>query len=71
MTVRDGWRNDFYYYSPPPYQSYILWSSGHWNDLTFPPWIDMNEFKSQYSRFYEKARSWAADDVISMGTGEK
>ena len=71
MTVRDGWKNDFYYYSPPPYQSYILWSSGHWNDLTFPPWIDMNEFRSQYSRFYEQARSWASDDVIFMGTGEK
>ena len=71
MTVKDGWRNDFYYYSPPPYQSYILWSSGNWNDLTFPPWIDMNEFKSKYSRFYNTAVSWAADDIIFMGTGEK
>ena len=71
LTVKDGWKNDFYYYCPPPYQSYILWSSGHWNDLTFPPWIDMNEFKKKYQRFYETAVSWAADDIIFMGTGEK
>ena len=71
MTVKDGWGNDFYYYSPPPYQSYILWSSGGWSDLTFPPWIDMNEFKRKYSKFFETALRWAKDDIIYMGTGEK
>ena len=71
-TVKDGWKNDFYYYCPPPYQSYILWSSGAYDDLTFPPWIDLNEFRSQYGdKFYSKALQWSADDIVFMGTGEK
>lgn len=70
-TVRDGWRNDFYYYCPPPYQSYILWSSGA-DGNTFPPWIDLNEFRSQYGEtFYNTALGWTADDIIFMGSGEK
>lgn len=40
MTVRDGWGHDFYYYSPPPYQSYRLWSAGP-NGKTYPPWLDL------------------------------
>ena len=71
MSVKDGWGHDFYYYSPPPYQTYVLWSSGAWNDLTFPPWIDMDVFKQKYSKFYNTAVSWAADDIVFMGTGEK
>ena len=77
LTVQDGWYYDFYYYSPPPYQSYILWSSGA-NAKTFPPWIDMNEFKSKYGnkkvqgKYMDKlAREWAQDDIIFMGTGER
>ena len=38
VTVRDGWLNEIYYYSPAPYQTYRLWSAGA-NGRTFPPWI--------------------------------
>ena len=72
MTVKDGWGNDFYYYSPPPYQSYILWSSGAYDDNTFPPWIDLSDFRGQYGEdFYKKALEWSQDDIVFMGTGEK
>jgi len=27
-TVRDGWGRDLYYWSPPPYQTYDIWSAG-------------------------------------------
>ena len=62
VTVLDGWGNDFYYYSPPPHQSYILWSSGA-DGLTFPPWIDLETLSAS-------DRAWAlkviADDVKHM-----
>ena len=28
ITVRDGWNQELHYSSPPPYQSYKLWSDG-------------------------------------------
>lgn len=59
VTVLDGWGNDFYYYSPPPYQSYIIWSSGP-DGKTFPPWIDLATLTPSER---EIALKWMADDV--------
>ena len=61
MTVYDGWGNEFFYYSPPPYQSYRLWSSGP-DGKTFPPWIPLDEIPSGK----EEAISWMADDIMFL-----
>lgn len=55
-TVQDGWGEDFYYYSPPPYQSYQLWSSGP-NKRTFPPWMEPEQKDRQV------VNRWIADDI--------
>ena len=55
-TVLDGWGEDFYYYSPPPYQSYQLWSSGP-NKRTFPPWMEPEE------KDRKVVNRWIADDI--------
>lgn len=62
ITVLDGWMNDFYYYSPPPYQSYQLWSAGP-NGRTFPPWIARDELNTQQNRTVNK---WIQDDIIHI-----
>ena len=59
MTVADGWGNEFYYHSQPPYQSYDLWSGGA-NYMTFPPWLDESEFSSAELK---TIRQWKGDDV--------
>ena len=59
MTVRDGWNEDFYYYSLPPYQSYQLWSSGP-DKRTFPPWFDKSTLSGSDLQFVNK---WTADDI--------
>lgn len=67
MTVLDGWKNDFYYYSPPPFQSYRLWSSGPRQDgvyPTFPPWVPFDTLKSDADR--KKAAEWMSDDIMFM-----
>ena len=55
-TVLDGWGEDFYYYSPPPYQSYQLWSSGP-NKRTFPPWMEPEQ------KDRDVVNKWIADDI--------
>jgi len=65
MTVVDGWYHDFYYYSPPPYQSYRIWSAGP-NGKTFPPWIDMEKFAKSKSSQAALAQSWTKDDIVHM-----
>ena len=62
ITIRDGWANEFYYYSPVPFQSYRVWSSGP-NGKTFPPWVDL---KSLNSADAKKALEWMADDIAGM-----
>lgn len=62
VTVKDGWRREFYYYSPSPYQRYTLWSAGA-NGRTFPPWIDK---KSLNSRANECIGKWVHDDIIHL-----
>ena len=63
ITVNDGWGNEFYYYSLPPYQSYTLWSAGA-NGKTFPPWMDLGQLTSDKDR--QTATEWLADDIIQM-----
>ena len=63
ITVLDGWRQDFYYYSPPPFQSYRLWSSGP-NRKTFPPWYPLEKLKSEGDK--RKAMDWMGDDISFM-----
>ena len=58
FTVRDGWGNDFYYYSPTPYQSYILWSSGP-DGKTFPPWMEAPSGREN------EVNGWIKDDIRS------
>ena len=59
MTVRDGWDEDFYYYSPPPYQSYQLWSSGP-DKRTFPPWMDKSSLQQGEIKL---VNDWISDDI--------
>ena len=61
MTVADGWGNEFFYYSPAPYQSYRLWSAGA-NGTSFPPWIPLDTLKSDSDK--KKASNWMADDIL-------
>jgi prepilin-type N-terminal cleavage/methylation domain-containing protein len=63
ITCRDGWGQDFYYYSPPPYQGYRLWSSGP-NTETFPPWITEKEIDEMSGTDSRIAREWKADDLV-------
>ena len=65
MTVRDGWGNDFYYYSPTPHQSYTLWSAGP-DGKTFPPWVTDEELENMKSDERAVARGWMADDIMHM-----
>ena len=58
-SVLDGWGEEFYYYSPPPYQSYQLWSSGP-NKRTFPPWTDKSSLQNNEIQLVNK---WIADDI--------
>lgn len=67
-TVYDGWGREFFYYSPAPYQTYTLWSAGA-NGRTFPPWIDLGQFKNDHRKQYELAIGWMADDIKYMSTG--
>ena len=67
ITCKDGWGNDFYYYSLPPFQNYRLWSAGP-NGKTFPPWIPDEEIENnpELQKFKGRIRNWVADDVVHM-----
>ena len=62
ISIADGWGNDLYYYSPAPYQSYVLWSAGP-NARTFPPWISRDSLNADASRC---VGYWIADDIVSL-----
>ena len=62
ISMRDGWGNDFYYYSPAPYQSYVIWSAGP-NGRTFPPWVSRESLGSQASACVSY---WTKDDLIHL-----
>lgn len=63
ITVEDGWFREFYYYSPPPYQTYTIWSAGP-NGKTFPPWVSRTDIDNSTAK--EIISSWTADDIIHM-----
>lgn len=65
VTVVDGWHNEFYYYSPSPYQRYTLWSSGP-NGRTFPPWVDRTSPDLSSANAQRCISLWVADDIIHM-----
>ena len=62
VNVVDGWDNPFYYYSPPPYQTYVLWSAGP-NGRTFPPWVAREKLDSSANACIGY---WVEDDITSM-----
>lgn len=62
ITVRDGWLNEIYYYSPAPFQSYRLWSSGP-NGRTFPPWISRQGLSKKAQ---ECVSLWTVDDIENL-----
>ena len=64
MTVRDGWGMDLFYYSPPPYQGYRLWSAGP-DGKTIPPWIDPANLDADNRK---TAADWMADDIVGLST---
>lgn len=65
ITVRDGWKRTYYYYSPPPHQSYTLWSAGA-NGKTFPPWVTDEEIMGMTESDRNTAQSWLSDDIVHM-----
>lgn len=62
ITIRDGWGNDFYYYSPAPYQSYVVWSSGA-NGRTFAPWVAREKLSGDANRCISY---WTKDDIVGQ-----
>ena len=58
MSITDGWGNELYYYSAPPYQSYRVWSSGP-DGKTFPPWIPLKDYT-----YKTEAAKWMDDDIV-------
>ena len=62
ITVRDGWGRELFYYSPPPHQTYRVWSSGA-DGMTFPPWVDLNGLNATERTL---ALSWMKDDIAVM-----
>ena len=62
ITMRDGWEHDLYYYSPEPYQGYVLWSAGP-NGRTFPPWISRESLPSDGNRCVSY---WTKDDISGL-----
>jgi len=65
VTMCDAYRRELYYYSPPPYQSYCIWSSGK-DQKTFPPWMSEKEIDAMGTENAKTARSWKADDIMHM-----
>lgn len=62
ITMVDGWRNEFFYYSPKPYQNYVLWSAGP-NERTFPPWISRKDLDAGQNKC---VGVWTEDDIVHM-----
>ena len=62
ITVRDGWGRELFYYSPPPHQTYRVWSSGS-DGMTFPPWTDLNTLNESERRI---VLNWTKDDIAVM-----
>lgn len=65
MSVRDGWQEEIFYYSPPPYQSYRLWSAGP-NKKTIPPWVELENLSNKGGGGLATAMKWVADDIVGL-----
>lgn len=65
ITIMDGWSNELYYYSKPPYQAYRLWSAGA-NGKTFPPWVPEEELNDFSAAEKKKILNWISDDIVHM-----
>ena len=69
ITVKDGWNNELFYYSPPPHQTYRVWSAGgdrqgpDGKSMTFPPWVDLNTLSESERRI---VLNWTKDDIAVM-----
>lgn len=74
VTVLDGFshsdedgdgmmeRTEFFYYSPAPHQSYVLWSAGP-NGRTFPPWVPRESLTPAAKAC---VGYWTEDDIMIM-----
>ena len=62
ITVRDGWGHELFYYSPPPHQTYRVWSSGA-DGKTFPPWVELTSLTESERRI---VLNWMKDDIAVM-----
>lgn len=62
MTIYDGWSQELFYYSEPPYSSYKLWSAGA-NGQTFPPWYDRGQLSGNDLTTVEE---WTSDDISGL-----
>lgn len=66
ITMNDGWGNELYYYSLPPYQKYRIWSAGP-NGRTFPPWVSPEELRTGALSGHQKLiNQWVGDDIVQM-----
>lgn len=62
VTMQDGWGNELFYYSPAPYQSYVVWSAGP-NGRTFPPWVAREKLGADANRCIGY---WISDDIVGL-----
>lgn len=62
ITMNDGWLNELFYYSPAPYQTYVVWSAGP-NGKTFPPWISRDKLSAADNK---NIGAWIADDIVNQ-----
>ena len=62
ITIKDGWGRELFYYSPPPHQTYRVWSSGA-DGMTFPPWTDLSTLTETERKV---VFSWTKDDIAIM-----
>jgi uncharacterized protein YjhX (UPF0386 family) len=60
VTMMDAYDQEYYYYSPPPHQSYRLWSAGP-DHRTFPPWIPLDNLSKEERAWVTK---WLKDDIV-------
>lgn len=64
VTIKDGWGNDLYYYSAPPYSSYKVWSAGP-NGNTFPASINLKTLAhSDHKEDLGIIADWIKDDIV-------
>jgi prepilin-type N-terminal cleavage/methylation domain-containing protein len=63
VTLLDAWDQEYFYYSPPPYQSYRVWSAGP-DRRTFPPWIPLDNLTTSQRKI---VATWIADDIVVGG----